>query len=490
MSGLKIVDISGYMVEDDALLSDDYFDMAQGSTLALLGSNSFIDDAVYGPGRISVQGDLDVDDGLYVDGGTVIANSKTLFLSSGDLFLGDNPNDAATLRNLAGATLSLDDDTAILGGNASDLVNFGTLEQNSGESLIDATFYDRGGTIEANGTLELASPGDVNRIVNGQITGSGLFYADDRVVFAGSNTLTTDENILADVRVVGDMSVTSTATAVDYLNLGGGAVVSFQSTQGEVSFEGEIVGEGTIEIKATEDVVISNASLLGDVTFVNDAKTEFTGDQGSSFLFAARSWTDDQVTIENGAGASWIDVGVGSTFAARGGTTAFENYGAFIESTTGGATFNMAVQNFGTMEGVAGILSTDDQSANLVFNGALTGTGTVEVAAYNVVVDSSVSADEKLNFDSVPSGYASPTLILNDVQDFAATIYGFGDGDQIELNSPTWRFQGFDPNIDNTGGQLMLTNASGAEMAIQLQSTYNLTSVHATTSGDTTTIYG
>ena len=127
--------------------------------------------------------------------------------------------------------------------------------------------------------------------------------------------------------------------------------------------------------------------------------------------------------------------------------------------------------------------------SSLAFGDAVTGNGAMDVGWGSVIFGGSVASGQTVDFNgSIPQ--ATPTLILNDLADFAGTITNFArDGaltDEIEVGG-AWSYQDFAPNSDNTGGALMFTNGS-AEAAVNLTGTYDPLGFHAAVSGSTTTI--
>jgi hypothetical protein len=109
-----------------------------------------------------------------------------------------------------------------------------------------------------------------------------------------------------------------------------------------------IVGPGEIDIKGDDYVMGAYTNLRGGVTLANYGNTTFFG-----VHFDTTPWADDQVTIDNQAGAIWTDVGSGgSIFAQNGGagTSAFINSGTFVEDTATGVIFDMAVINDDVIE--------------------------------------------------------------------------------------------------------------------------------------------
>jgi hypothetical protein len=469
-----------------------------------LGDDSLANVGIEGSGLVRVRG-LTTIGGLALSGSTLFVDLSSIVQDGGNLTL----DDTVTARNLAGATWDMENGanitTASLAGS-SQFVNLGLLEQTGFASTINANFYDRGGTIEVNGTLDFSLDTTfgytvfANRFVDDVIEGSGTLelsggtrshgpvsvgVTDAYDVLVGS-TITVATAELSQVRIVGNVTISSATVDGGIINLGAGSVLSITNPDANVNFRQE-TGAGTIDIKGDSINVAPYQILVGDVTFAN------YGNMKLEVGLETKSWTDDTVTIENETGATWTDVaflatsGFGETSVT--GSSVFINDGTFVEDTTGGATFGMPVVNNGMMETGASVTSSSTSSPNFVFSDALSGTGTVDIGADNVILDDVVPRGQTFNFNAVPSDFGTPTLILNDPQDFAATISGFdlgtGPEDKIVFNSTTWRFQDFVSG--GFGGALMLTNGTETT-AIHLAGDYNPLGFSAAVSGSTTTI--
>ena len=140
----------------------------------------------------------------------------------------------------------------------------------------------------------------------------------------------------------------------------------------------------------------------------------------------------------NLSGAVW-DGGPSSGFNALPGGAIFENEGTFI----GGFTFEIPVVNNGLFETgdgyfVGSVFNKVYQDQR--FDEAVTGSGTIDVSPGSVAFTASVSADQTLMFTEGDGG-SSPTLVLDDVQEFAATIAAFDQNgatdDQIQADATT-----------------------------------------------------
>jgi hypothetical protein len=475
------INITGYTVDDNVNSSDDLFSLASGSTLVFLGESALSDDAIDGLGVARARGATTIDDSLLVTGAALFANVNDVTQNGAVLDLGQSPEDAVTARNLAGATWTLLNGAGITSVGASEFVNLGLLHQAAGSGVIDANFVDRGGVIEIDGTLNFASPGDVNRFVDDKIEGAGTFEADDDAVLDGSSVSTLDA-VFADVRIVGNVHVSSQSIIVGNVNLAPGAILTLANSTGTAAFQDvfdpnyKIGGAGTIAIRGNYNIAAeAPLNLAGDVTFANYGNILFTG----IVDFTATPSAGGAVTIENEAGATWT-AGT-SIFGSNGaaGTAVFINDGTYISGP--GTGFGIAVVNNGVIEPT--VPPYPIENAFIGFN-SVTGTGTVDIGAYQTFVDT-VGSGQTFNFDAALAGDNTPILGITDPQAFAGTIAGFEQGDQIALTTTAWQYQSFAPSAG--GGALVLSNGS-ATTDINLVGTYDPSGFHAAVSGSTTTI--
>jgi hypothetical protein len=478
-----IINITGYTVDDNINSSDDLFNLASGSTFVLLGENVLSDDAIDGPGTVRVRGATTIDDSLLLSGAALFANLSGLTQNGAAVEVGQSAADSVTARNLADATWTLLNGAGITSAGGSEFVNLGLFHQATGVSTIDANFVDRGGVIEADGTLIFASPGDVNRFVNDKIEGAGSFDLGDLAVLDGSSisTLTTS---LDNVRILGNVHVSSQNAEVDDLNLRAGAVLTLANSAGNYTFGDKIDGAGTIAIRGGNPT-FARVSLVGGVTFANYGDTQFE----HVVDFTTTPFAGDTVTIENEAGAVWSDESYnGSVFTSddAAGTAVFVNNGTFTENSYNGVIFGIPVVNNGIMGPNAFSFNVGTDFALI----SVTGTGTVDIGAYHVIVGT-VGSGQTFDFDPALAVNQTPTLDITDPQGFAGTITGFDQGgvtdDQLVVNTATWTYEDFVPNGGGTGGALMFSNGA-AETAINLTGSYTASGFHAAVNGATTTI--
>jgi len=495
MSGRTPINITSQAVYTNVDESDDLFNIFAGVAL-LLGNDIFTDDALAMSGLARFRAPSTIDDGLTLENTVTLVNA-TVLKQNGDLVLGESSSDAVTVRNIAGATWELANGADITGAGASEFVNLGLLELTAGTATIDANFYDRGGTIEAEGTLVFNSPGDVNRFVDDTIIGDIELTGG---VLDGS-TITAGIVDLVDTRIVGDVTITSTTFDAATLNLGAGSVLDLGTqpervpVYGNVTL-GEVIGSGDIEIGVDYFVNASSVTLVGAVTLDNAGLNVFGPQNGTAYgtSITTNAWAGDQITIENlghdfGNGvfgtAFWNAQGSFAQYTAGGaGNTLFYiGYQTiYLDDTENGSTFSMDVVNDDGM-------SSSAPNGGFTFNDPVSGTGGISGAL--ITVNASMGSGQEVSLTSVSGGPAAPTLTLNDLQEFSGLITGFDQNgatnDQIVANTATWQYQDFVPNSGGTGGALMFTNGS-AEAAVNLTGSYDPLGFQGAVSGGTTTI--
>ena len=497
MAGRTEVDINSDTLDRNATLSDDLFNVAIGATF-LLASDILSDDAIEGSGSVRARGSTELEQSLTLTGAPLFVNAGTLDQGGASLTLGQSSSDTAVVRNLTGAAWTMDYNAFISGASQAEFVNFGLLQVVDDSSSIDANFVDRGGTILVDGSLDFSTSAVSTRFVDDHIEGAGTLSLNGSVLVGSDVSVATV--ILDSARIVGDVTMSSTTIEASEINLAPGSVLSLTGADAKLSFIPvlrfgltpiEIFGGGTLEIKGDDSVTIgTNLSLVGDVAFDNFGDTTFAAAQSGGFhgspsvpdlIFSTKPWADDQIVLENEAGATWTDVGDESLFQQIGGpgVSLFVNNGVFQDTTTDGAVFSIRVANDDVMSSSGGAL---------MFNDAVTGAGQIDVGPA-VTVAGSVAAGQTLDFNTAPTAGDTPTLTIEAPQSFSGLISGFAAGEQLVFDTATWQYQDFVANSGGSGGALMFTNGS-AEAAVDLAGAYDPTGFHAAVSGaKTTTTY-
>ena len=435
---------------------------------------------------------MTIDDGLTLADTVTLINASTVTQNGDTLVLGQSPSDSAIVRNAVGASWILAAKAGIGGAGSSAFVNLGLLEARAGPCVVDANFYDRGGTIQVDqaggkgvlGQLTFASPGDVNRFVDDKIAGPGGFALDGGVLIGSS--ISTGSTDLTVARAVGNVTISSAVVQIDDLSLAAGSVVTFTNPVGELELGARIGGVGEIYVNGPRTVRIDgtgddDASLLaGGVTFSNSGQTDFYGYDvanpidSAGFSLNTRPLNGATVTIENQAGATWTDLGNSSVYQqlGQGGNSLFVNDGTFVaNSSYNNEAFDIPLQNNGLV--IAGFdeligLGFDDTFA---INAALSGSGAIYLGFVDARVADAVGAGQTLDF--VTSGTASshPSLEIDRPDLFATTISGFGLDDQLEVN-PAWSFVDYVPSNGGTDGALLFSDGA-SQASIHLNGSYD-----------------
>jgi len=498
MPGRTAINITAFTVYDDVDQSDDQFDVYANASLIFRGLDSLYDDAITMDGLVRVSGQTTIDDGLTLADAATFANADMVTQNGGDLTIGETYSDAATVRNIAGAIWNLVGNTQITGAGSSQFVNLGLLEQTSvsDTTVVDVDFYDRGGTVAIQGSFDCDDFDHVERFISGALTGSGsaiLTYA----FFDGTNISIASINVDG-TTFVGDVTDSSSTFKGGYLDLRAGAVLDLSNPAANVSLGGYNNGSGEIDIRGNDQVGLT-ATFNGAETIVNFGDSTFTAD-GSADAGPSVTATADagsQVTIENYAGATWVDQGESALFASDGeyamngtGIGVFYNNGTFEDLTTNQTSFSMNVVNNDVME--AGSRTYEGPSelyGGFTFDDQVTGAGTIEIGLDQVTANALIGSGQTLEFTSVPSGATDPTLTLNDVQQFSGLIAGFDQNgatdDKIVVNTATWAYQDF--VASSGGGSLVFSNGS-ADAYVDLSGSYQPNGFVPTVSGNQTTI--
>jgi hypothetical protein len=282
MSGRTEVDINSDTLDRNETLSDDLFNVATGATL-LLASDTLNDDAIEGSGSVRARGSTWLEQFLTLSGAPLFINSGSLDQGGAWLTLGESSSDAPIVRNLAGATWTMDSDSLINGVSQGEFVNLGLLQVVDDSSSIDTNFVDRGGTILVDGTLDFSTAAVSTRFVDDHIEGAGTLSLNGGVLVGSDVSVATV--VLDSARIVDDVTMSSTTIEAGGINLAPGSVLSLTGADAKLSFIGtfrfgitpiEIFGGGTLEIKGDDSVTVgTNLSLVGDVAFDNFGDTTF-----------------------------------------------------------------------------------------------------------------------------------------------------------------------------------------------------------------------
>ena len=208
-----------------------------------------------------------------------------------------------------------------------------------------------------------------------------------------------------------------------------GSLILFDTS---VSTTGSVTNSGFLDVDTYYGVSSSTLSIGGALT--NTGTLDIVNDTGDSSLFAS-------VTANS-------FVNSGTVKLAPNGA----NFGAL--NVSGATTNNGAISIFGTEE----------------LAGAVGGAGSFSLSTANLQFDSSVSAGQTI------TETGANALVLEQAQNFAATISGFGTGDTID--AANFLFSGttfnFVENTGGTGGTLTLHDETdGLTANIHLHGSYS-----------------
>ncbi len=479
------VEITSYTVYPDNIDADDaIFDIAPLSRLLLLGDDVLGDDAIASKGRLLSRGSLEIDDGLTLRDTANFVNAGNVTQNGGVLDLGVSSDDLVAVRNVPGGTWTMAEGAGMMGESASRFVNLGRLDVGA-DSTIAAKFHNRG-TLDIEGKLTFQT--DAPRLF-GAIEGAGTLNADHALLDGAS--VSCADLFITRARLLGDVSISSTDVQFNGAYF---ADATLQIAGDNTYFQMQVaLGRGQIETSGSVSQHGVSLYLEDETGLANSGAFTAAGgvygliDQVSADYFGLLG----QCFIRNLAGASWTDSASSTTYQADAGAY-FDNAGALLED--GAGTFDVAVVNDGTMHvGQSYVVYRDGPTTinpSLTFDQAITGAGTIEVDPGAITVAAPVDSSQTFAFAAAAAG-AQPTLTLNDVQDFAATISGFAlngaADDALVVDTTSWTYQDFVPNSSGTGGALMFSNG-GAETAVHLTGGYDAAGFHAAISGAQTTI--
>jgi hypothetical protein len=264
------VDIGGYIFDDNVTLTGDEFDFSQGSILALFGVDVLVGDSFEGAGLIRVLGVTTIDN---------LSSGAPLFVNTSEVVQDETFTGAA--RNNAGATWTLED-----GASVGQFVNHGLLviDGDAGANLLD-----RGGVIQVDGSLTIgsslghifASP-PASRFVDDTIEGTGTFELLGGLQYAGplsqgpvliqtndvldESTVSVATAALEQVRVAGDVTVSSPTVNSQYLNITAGSSLALTGDDAMVSL-GRVAGSGAVELEGGGSTVTVSRPTDTTLTF-------------------------------------------------------------------------------------------------------------------------------------------------------------------------------------------------------------------------------
>ena len=509
------VDVTSRTVFDDDILADDIlFTIDPGATLALFGSDVFSQDTMNLGGRARNFGALtinNVENGLTLAGAGVLANVGAV-TQNGSLEV--SADDSVLVRNLAGASWTLDANAGAVGASedlldgsgaaTSTFANFGTLTQIGDDSLdyVGCIFKNYGTLVVDGAGLVLSGPW---ARIRGVVTGTGTLDANTQIFLTDATldmtVLTFNEALLQGVvTCTGDFGGD---TSVIFMK-GATLKLTGTSTDGYSGMSGNVYGPGEIDLDGDNvlngDGLFLHGSPAGAAHIVND-------DNVNAGLVMFDPLAGQTMTITNASGALWSNSAApGTTNTMLSSPTPaqvfFDNFGTVQNggSTYSGPTsadraqIDVSFVNNGLVEDFsASNTSLPAYLANgFVFNAPVTGDGVIEFSD-TLTLNSSIGAGQIVEFAAAPTGAVGPTLKLNDLSHFSAVIEGFdsqsGVSDTLLVNSARWTFDGFTPNSlqPTVGGALTFSDGT-AQLTVSLIGDFSASGFHAAVAGGQTTI--
>lgn len=468
----RVLAISQYTVLDGLQASYVDFDIAAATRLVLTGAGAFNNVTAKISGQIRNVGLLTIDS-LTLSGTGAFVNAGYVDDKLG-VQLGALASDILAIRNLPGAVWTLGTNSALQGSAFSWFNNLGRLQVFQGAvAAISVTLIQRGvlavdGYFGATGATRLF----------GAVTGAGsarfakvdLINADLSIATWGADS----------ARVIGHVVTSSAVLDVTQFTLVDGGVLNVSGYGAVLAEDATFAGHGKLSI--TGSAVVSDLTLTSGVSLDNSGSVSIAG--GS---VVAKLDGHGDVAIRNLAGASWTD-GVGGAYfdtQGSGGSATFYNSGDYTSAFQSGTDFNLAVVN----DGIFRETSAKGDYGKIVFERALSGHGAVEVGYGEVKVNAAVGAGQTFDFSTAD---APALLRINDVQEFAGAISGFGRAglfdNQIVVDTTKWACETYVAGVG--GGSLMFTDGAH-EIALRFVGDYKIDKFHLAVMNNMSTItYG
>ncbi len=336
----------------------------------------------------------------------------------------------------------------------------GTLDVNSGGVVLAGTVLSVGGATEptgtsfgagtifnGTGTLNIGQYGTV-KITDATLPGT----ADVIIGNAGGALATTPAPAPLSS---GTVTVSGSGALLD---TNGGELVVGDFTQGGLTIsKGGTVNAGTVDIGVT-------ANGPGAIDVEGDGYSSLLAATGALNVGLAGQGV---LTVSTGgtvAVGGTVTIGASGTVVGAGGVidppTFYYNYGETYGPLTVQAT--AGIVNTGTFVAAAG---------QLELNGAVTGTGVLQVAGGGVLqLDQGVAATQ-----SVALSGTGATLAIKDPTGFASTIEGYTAGDTVTLygiapdDTPTYSQSGGNTTLDYGGGIALTFAGTHATGSINVQ---------------------
>ncbi len=397
--------------------SGEITNLSDGALLRLNGNDAFIEDsttlgsnsALTGLASIGAGATLDLEDGASV-------STTGALVNNGDLFLDVNTGDGGSSLTVGGTLTN------------SHYLFIGYFPPLSAPDVVTAAAIDNTGVVELMGSSASQALLDVTssagfgaaEVLSGEVDLDG----DSAIEFASGEITSLAAN--SQLNLIGSNAFIEDSTA-----LGSNSALTGLAS----------IGAGTWFYLQNGTSVSTTGALVNDGHVLLDV----LADSGGSSLTVAGALTNNSsLLIGNGVTSASDEVTAASLDNTNTGAIELAGNGATL------ATLN--VSGATTNDGSIQIASDTETLA-----GAVDGAGSFSLSTADLRFNSSVSAGQSI------SETGANALILEQAQNFAATITGFGNGDTIDATSfhapPATTFN-FVENSAMTGGTLTLHDGS------------------------------
>jgi hypothetical protein len=382
---------------------------------------------------------------LHAAGGTLDLSADTLAFLTGATLVAGNALEAdvsSVLKLSNNQAIAVDAGAITLSGTNSVIESLNTVTNT--EVVLDATLD----AVAAGGAFSLLAGRNFTAAANGgsfsnagKLTLGGGTFSAASLTEASTAVLTGFGVVAGPVNAAGTILASGGTLALGGALSGAGTLSAAANAvldlKGAGNFAGALTGTGTIRIDAAltlnSGVSLSATSLQEDANITLAAGTAITNAAGHGFTIAAASGT---ITL--------------------GGAGTLTNAGTLTKTGTGEADLGAVFINNAAISVGAG---------NMVFLGAVTGSGTIGIAAgATAVFDSGASASQKLNFLA-----GTGDLGIGAPASFLATIAGFTGSDTIDLLKTAAT------KLSYAGGVLTVLNGTATVAKLALSGTYTTT---------------
>jgi hypothetical protein len=421
--------------------------LAAHAQLNLNGNDAFIEDssavksnsALAGLATIGGGATFQLENGASVSTGALV-NDGNVNLDGG----GSSLTVMGALTNGAGTTFDLENGASVSTGSQA---NDGRVDLENGASMsMNGSLVNKGeGSININHGSSMSVNGS---IVDDGGVGLNLGYGDGGSSLTVAGTITNNKYLL-----IGDagLSASDKITAASLDNTGNLGLQGAGANHALLDVA-SAAGFGTAGTLTGFVQLYQNCAiefLNGEITTIAQGATLMLGVGGipnSAFIEDSTALGSNSALtgLSNISGS--LDLNNGASVSAR---EAVNNSGRISLDGTGST---LSIGGALTNDGAFSITNDTEELA-----GAVSGVGSFNLSNAHLLFDSSVSAGQTI------TETGADALVLEQAQNFAATIKGFGTGDTIDatnFHAPPATTYNFVENIAGTGGVLTLQDAS------------------------------